>query len=251
MIRAALALALLVLAPSAAMAEELLAGLSRNRVSISANFDGSEILIFGAVKREAPVAAGRTGIIVTVEGPRVPLTIRRKDRVGPIWINDAAMEVDAAPSFYAVNTSAPFGDILNHVDDLREAITVDRAIRAVGVVDTVPDPSAFTDALMRIRAREDLFQTNIGAVRVREDTLFDSSVSLPANLVEGIYTARIFLTRDGAVVSSASSAINVQKVGLERFLYTLAHEDPLVYGMMSLAIAIAAGWGASAAFRYF
>ncbi len=250
MIRLALTL-LCLLGSLPAAAEELVAGLSRNRVAISANFDGSEILIFGAVKREAPIEPGRTGIIVTIEGPKVPLTIRRKDRVGPIWINDAAMEVDAAPSFYAVNTSAPFDEVLNHVDDLRHAITVNRAIRAVDVAESVPDPSSFTDALVRIRARGDLYQTNLGAVHVREETLFNTSVTLPANLVEGIYTARIFLTREGTVVSSASSAINVQKVGLERFLYTLAHDDPLVYGVMSLAIAIAAGWAASAAFRYF
>jgi len=41
----------------------------------------------------------------------------------------------------------------------------------------------------------------------------------------------------------------VRKVGLERWLFTLSRQQPLVYGLMSLAIAIAAGWGASAAFR--
>jgi hypothetical protein len=30
----------------------------------------------------------------------------------------------------------------------------------------------------------------------------------------------------------------------------MAHELPLLYGLLSLAIALAAGWGASAAFRY-
>ncbi len=44
--------------------------------------------------------------------------------------------------------------------------------------------------------------------------------------------------------------IYVQKVGLERFLYSLSREQPLAYGLLSLAIAIAAGWGASAGFRY-
>lgn len=234
-----------------ALSEDLLAGLSRNQVSISASFEGTEILIFGAVKREAPIAPGKTGIIVTIEGPKRPLTVRRKDRVGPIWINNAAAEIDLAPSFYAVNTSGELEDILKHVDDMRHAITVRRAIRAVGATASVPDPTAFTDALVRIRMRGDLYQTNIGDVEVRESTLFDTSVRLPANLVEGIYTARIFLTRDGQVVSQASSAINVEKVGLERFLYNLAHEDPLIYGLMSLAIAAAAGWAASAVFRYF
>ncbi|MEM7491144.1 MAG: TIGR02186 family protein, partial [Pseudomonadota bacterium] len=35
----------------------------------------------------------------------------------------------------------------------------------------------------------------------------------------------------------------------ERFIYNLAHDRPLIYGLLSLAIAIAAGWGASAVFR--
>ncbi|MCY4209042.1 MAG: TIGR02186 family protein, partial [Roseovarius sp.] len=43
--------------------------------------------------------------------------------------------------------------------------------------------------------------------------------------------------------------IDVRKVGLESWLYNLSREQPLAYGLMSLAIAIAAGWFASAAFR--
>ena len=34
--------------------ETIVSGLSQNRVSITADFDGSEILIYGAVKRETP-----------------------------------------------------------------------------------------------------------------------------------------------------------------------------------------------------
>ena len=34
------------------------------------------------------------------------------------------------------------------------------------------------------------------------------------------------------------------------FLYSLAHDQPVIYGLLSLFIAIAAGWGASAVFRY-
>ena len=231
-------------------AEELIAGLSQNRISISANFDGSEILIFGAVKRDAPMAEGPLGVIITVEGPKTPITLRRKSQAGPIWINTASVEIDAAPSFYAVNTSGHLRDVLTHTSDLRHSITVLRAIRSVGAPATIEDPTSFTEALIRIRESNGLYQTNLSAVTVREGTLFDTSVALPANLVEGIYTSRLFLTREGQVVAQASAAINVEKVGLERFLYLLAHEDPMLYGLLSLAIAIAAGWTASAAFRY-
>ncbi|MEO5614635.1 MAG: TIGR02186 family protein, partial [Cypionkella sp.] len=65
--------------------EALVSGLSQNRVQITANFDGSEILIYGAVKRDAPAPDGPPlEVIVTVEGPSTALIIRRKERVAGI-----------------------------------------------------------------------------------------------------------------------------------------------------------------------
>lgn len=246
-------IALIVLLCSAlpAAAQQVIAGLSQNRISISADFDGSEILIFGAIKRETPERdLDALGVIVTIEGPSQRLTVRRKDRRALIWINDAAAEIDRAPSFYAVSTSGPLSQILSTTSDMQHRITVPRAIRTVGAPMMGDQPLAFTQALIRIRERQNLFQTNIGEVTVREGTLFNTSITLPANLVEGSYTARIFLTRARRVVAEYETSIRVEKVGLGRFLYTLAHDQPLAYGLLSLVIAIAAGWGASAAFRY-
>jgi hypothetical protein len=76
-------------------------------------------------------------------------------------------------------------------------------------------------------------------------------VQLPAALTEGAYATRIFLTRGGDVVSIYETSIDVQKVGMERWLFELSRQQPLLYGLMSLAIAIGAGWAASAVFRLF
>lgn len=244
-------IAMLLCLAAPAHAEEVIAGLSQNRISITTNFDGSEILIFGAVKREAAIPQDATlGIVIAVEGPSTPVTVRRKDRRFGIWINVEAAEIDSAPSFYAISTTGALSDVLLDIEDLRHRISVRRAIRAVGIASTVEQPNDFTSALIRIRESEGLFQTNIGTVNLVEDTLFDTRIRLPANLTEGDYTTRFFLTRDGIVIDEFETVIFVQKVGLERFLYALAHERPLVYGLMSLAIAILAGWGASAIFRY-
>ncbi|MBA4325853.1 MAG: hypothetical protein C0426_12670, partial [Rhodobacter sp.] len=115
---------LLALALPAAAQEVIVAGMSQNRVSITADFDGSEILIYGAVKRNAPAPeGGPLEVIVTVEGPSSPVAVRRKDRVAGIWINNASVRVDSAPSFYAVATTGPLDHILSDVDNLRYGIT--------------------------------------------------------------------------------------------------------------------------------
>ncbi|MGG7644965.1 TIGR02186 family protein [Rhodovulum sp. YNF3179] len=250
--RLLLSLALLAAATTQAPAEEVVAGLSQNRVSITANFDGSEIMIFGAVKRTAPPPdAGPLEVVVKITGPLTPVVVRRKERVLGVWANTAAVEVDAAPSFYAVATTGPLREILSDTEDLRHRISIERMIRSVGAPMDITDSQAFSEAIVRIRADKGLYRTYEGAVELTEETLFRTAIGLPANLVEGDYTARIFLIRDRGVVDMRSVSIEVSKVGLERWIYDLAHQRPLAYGMLSLVIAIAAGWIASAVFGRF
>ena len=240
----------LMMVPVMAQAEEVVLGLSQDEVSITTSFDGSEILIFGAVKREAPIPKGDPlEVVITIAGPSKPVVVRRKENRFGIWVNTDAVEVDAAPSFYAVATSARLEDVLSETEDLRRKITIDRAIRSVGAPPGITDAASFTEAIIRIREDNGLYQHLEGGVSLDQQTLFRTSVRMPANLTEGVYVTRIFLTRAGKIISDHETSINVRKVGLERWLFVLSRQQPMLYGLMSLAIAIAAGWGASAAFR--
>lgn len=230
--------------------EAIVSGLSQNRVSITADFDGSEILVYGAVKRDAPVPdGGPLEVIVTVEGPAAPVMVRRKDRVAGIWVNNASVKVDSAPSFFAVATTGPLNHILSDTENLRYDITIERVIRAVGIAAEAENSGEFVLALLRVRTDEDRYRILEGRVELTEETLFRTDVVLPANLVEGEYKVRLFLLRDQKVIAHQERLVGVRKVGLERFVFNLAHEQPLVYGLLSLVLAALAGWGASVAFR--
>jgi uncharacterized protein (TIGR02186 family) len=251
MIRA-LALAFGLAALPALAAEEIVSGLSQNRVAITANFDGSEILIYGAVKRDAPAPddKGRMEVIVTVEGPATPLVIRRKEKIAGIWLNRDAVTIDKAPSFYAVATTGPLEEILSGTEDLRHSITLPQVIRAVGISAEASDPQDFVESLQRIRLAEDRYRVAEGSVQFLEETLFRADVVLPANLTEGNYNVRIFLTRNGLVVDNSAAIIGVRKTGLERFLFRMAHDQPALYGAAALLLAAFAGWLASFVFRF-
>ena len=248
MIRAVLILLALAL-PTAAQ-EQIVAGMSQNRVSITADFDGSEILIYGAVKRDSPAPQGAPlEVIVTVEGPATAVAVRRKDRVAGIWVNNASVRIDSAPSFYAVATTGPLSHILSDTDNLRYGITIERVIRAIGIADEAEKAGEFILALLRVRTNEGRYRVLEGKVELTEDTLFRTDVVLPANLTEGEYKVRLFLLRDKRVIASQERVIGVRKEGLERWIFNLAQEQPLIYGLVSLVLAAVAGWGASAAFR--
>ncbi len=231
-----------------ARAEEIVLGLSADEVGITATFNGSDILIFGAVKRDSPAPAGPPlEVVITVSGPLTPVTVRHKERRFGIWLNTSAAHVDAAPSFYAVASTGPLADVLSDTEDVRNSISIPRAIRSVG--NDVSNSADYTEALIRIRESEGLYQVLDGAVTIDQETLFRTQIALPANLVEGAYDTRIFLTRGGAVVDSYETSIDVRKVGIERWLFNLAHQMPLAYGLLAIAMAILAGWAASAVFQ--
>ncbi len=243
------ALVVSALAGTAAAREEVVSALSQNRIAITANFDGSEIFVYGAIKRESPPADGNLGVVITVAGPSVPTVVRRKARVFGIWANVDAVEVDAAPAFYAVASSAPIGEILNDAEDLKHEIRIEDVIVSTNPPADISDAQAFPEALVRIREREGLYIENPEAVDIISETLFGTHVALPANLVEGDYTVTIYITRGGFVVDMQENTINVQKAGLERWIYTLAHEEPLAYGLLAALLAALTGWIASAVFR--
>ena len=228
--------------------EEVVAALSQNRIAITANFDGSEIFVFGAIKRQSPPPDEPLGVVITVAGPLEPTIVRRKERVFGIWANVDAVEVDAAPTFYAVASSGPISEILTNLDDLRYKIRIEQMIKSVGAPMHVEDAQAFPEAVVRIRKRQGLYIEIPETVEIRDETLFGTHVALPANLVEGEYTATIYVTRDRQVVDKESITIDVHKVGLERLIYALAHEQPLLYGFLAVLLAAMTGWVASIAF---
>ena len=246
-----LALLLMALSLPAAAQERIVAGMSQNRVSITADFDGSEILIYGAVKRDAPPpeGLGPLEVIVTVEGPSTPVAVRRKDRVLGIWLNNAEVRVDSAPSFFALATTGPLDYILSDTDNLRHAITIERVIRAVGITEDADRAGEFLLGLLRVRTNEGRYRILQGKVELTEETLFRTDIVLPANLTEGEYKVRLFLLRDKRVIAQQDRVIGVRKEGLERWVFNLAQQQPLLYGLISLVLAAVAGWGASAAFR--
>ena len=243
-------LALILWCSPALAAETIVTGLSQNRVQITTDFDGSDILVYGAIKRDAPTPPGSVmDVIITLEGPSSALVVRRKQRVMGLWINGSSVQISNAPSFYAVMTTGPLEDILNAEEDQRFAITLDRRINTTEISVNTMDFPEYTQALRRIRLQSQQYQAPMPLVQLVDDTLFRTDFALPANLTEGNYKVRLFILRDGLVVDSQERFINVRKTGLERDLTNLAHQQPLIYGLLSLIMAAVAGWAASQAFR--
>lgn len=230
--------------------ERIVGGIGKDSIGITAAFTGSEVLIYGAVKRDRPEPEGPPlQVIVTLEGPAQRLTVRKKSNEMGIWINTSKVRIARAPSYYSVASTGPLDQILSATSDDTHRISVNKAIRAfVGPLE-VDDTTPYTEAMVAIREQNGLYSTHQGAVHLVDDTLFRADFTLPANIVEGDYRTRIFLLRAGTVVDMFQTSLSVRRVGIERWLFILAHEHAAVYGVLALILAAFAGWAAAAAFQ--
>lgn len=248
--RLALALAL-AFAPPAAAQESFVTGMSTDNIMLTANFTGSEVLVFGAIRRDSPIPVGQAplDIVITLSGPPRTEIVRRKERRFGIWVNTEGVRMRQAPSYYAVATTRPLDEILSQTERLRHQIGLDQAARRIGAHPDLEDTAPYVDAFVRLRLENGLYVRAEGGVTLAEDTLFQARFALPTNVSEGTYATRFFLVRNRQVISTGETEIVVQKAGVERWLYNLSQDRPLWYGLLSVALALAAGWLAAAAFR--
>lgn len=248
----AIAILLAVSTASASEKRTVVAGLSQHSVSLTTGFSGSQLFVYGAVRRtdggdqEMPL-----DIIVTITGPTEPVMVRKKERELGIWVNGQGVLVDEAPSFYAVASTKDFYDTVSYTDDLRYRIALDKIIRLIDAPGWVQDREDYRSAVARIREKQGLYAFLPNTVRVIENTLFETRIKLPANLLEGDYRARIFLIEDKNVIDVFEDKIEVRRAGIGRWIYTSAQEYPAHYGIASILVALIAGWLASAFFRTF
>lgn len=238
---ATLALAGLAVAPSA-RGQQVVADLSRHLVGITTGFVGTEVLLFGATEGEGDV-------IVVVRGPDRRETVRRKARVGGIWVNTDEVAFAAAPSFYAVAASGPVGEIVSPRILWRHRIgTENLELRPVRPLDA-SDLAVFRAGLLRNKVRQGLYHDKPGRVTFLGNRLFRANLYFPANVPTGTYTVEVLLARQGQIVSAQTTPLLISKIGIGAEVYRFAHENSVFYGIFAIVMALAAGWIAGVIFR--
>ncbi|WP_439491410.1 TIGR02186 family protein [Blastomonas fulva] len=246
---AALFLLLLAL-PVRAAEPSLISDLSQERIDINTTFKGADLLVFGAIQYPAGRVPERApDIAIVLRGPAQPVTVRRKERVAGIWVNTDAVRFESVPGFYAVATTRP-------IDDLADDRTT--AIYEIGVRNLQLSPASslseritrgFEAGLIAARRRSGLFAENPEGVQITGNVLYRARIAIPSAVPVGEYSAEIHLVRNAQVIASTTVPIRIEKSGFERWIYVMAQEQSLAYGLVAVLAALLAGWIASLATR--
>jgi len=248
---AAALLVLLSLVPGS-RAEELAAGISRDKIEINSRFTGTSVAIFGSVEPaigEVVQGDRSRDIIVVVRSDRLSrAVVRRKEPVGPVWVNREMLAFDNVPEFYFVASNRPLSEIA-------EPSVLQQFQLGVAAVDTGPGFGAgrkaaeFREAFLASRLAQQLYSQHEGAVTFMSPTLFRTTMALPPNVPAGNLKVSVYAFKDGRITSSSAMTLFIDKTGIERALSDFSVREPLLYGLSALLVAVVAGLVAAAVFR--
>ena len=245
-------LLLLALACGTARAETLVASLSTSQVRITSNYTGSQIVVFGAIERDAQsvARAGAYQVVVTVRGPRQAVTVREKNRTGPVWINGQQQKFIHIPAYLGVFASAPIVEIGTTLQRQRMRIGLQAAMDAPDVtMDRGTEDDRFREALARLKIRELLFVEDERGTTCLTPNLFRTPVPLPVTAPPGDYEVDVALFADSVLLARTSTSFEVVKIGFEQRLADFSIQWAALYGLGTAAMALMFGWLATVIFR--
>ena len=239
--------------PSGEVASNLPAAVAEERITVSSDYRGSYVTVFGV----NPDRRGRGDIVVVVRGPSESAVVMRKRRVFGLWVNTAPVRFTDAPAFFAVLSNRPLRQIASPQAIWRHRLDPASSAQLASAVPAGADPAAYRNALVRLRHNQGLYQEysgraspeRRGGLTLYPGGLFRAVVRLPANAPIAEYHADTYLFRDGRLISTQRVPIDIARVGVERSIHDLATGASLLYGILTVLLALGAGWLAAFLFR--
>ena len=238
----ALLLVLLLAAP--AWAERLISQISNESVEITSSFDGERMTFFGTIApdtgSEEQFVEGPFHVVIVVLGPTVDRVARQKTHNFGIWLNTDQVRFDNFPSYFHVLSSGRLTDITDIT-----TLTTNYILPEAHTLVTNGDwwkSAIFGRELVRLMSEQGLFGVQENAVNFQSESFYSARLTLPSSAPPGPYLALTYVFEDGEIIARKSEGFAVRKIGFERFIALSAIQQPFLYGLVCVVLALFTGW---------
>lgn len=233
-------------------AEKLVSTVSSQNIQVTSSFDGTTLSLFGNIESGTPgvAPAGPFNVIITIAGPQQNRVARLKTNVFGIWTNTDQVIFQRFPSFYSVLASGRLDKVADQQVLSANAIDpFDQALLASKNADSGKSQE-FGTQLVRLMTQQGHFQVKEDGVRFLSATAYVAQVTLPGDVPNGGFLAHtIVLDMDKHKVAENTQGFSVRKSGFENFVFIASRQQPLLYGIVCVILALGTGWLAGVVFK--
>lgn len=208
-----------------------------DRVTVGAFYNGADL----AVAADAPRC---DAVVLMLESAAKRLVLSRKGRLGVIWMNVAQVTVKGAPEVYILASSGDVNTICSREQRNTLGIGFDALESRMEFSSDKPLTGEEFEHFLRLKTRAGTFRADVPVVLRPEGEgrmAVTAYLPLPSAVPVGHYSLVAYCFEGGRMIEKASTSVQVEKTGLARLEYELAHEHAATYGAIAVLVAMAVG----------
>ncbi len=220
----------------------LIADLSLSSIDVNSDFNGQDVVIFGAVDK-------LEDLIIVVRGFKENVLLGKRGSAYGLWINKDLINLKDIDSFYTVASTKPLSKFTNRYIFKKLEIGIYNLDIDTGYLMRSSDNeddfeiNGFVNAFVDLRSRDGLYSTESSKIGIIGNHLFRWVVHFPKNVKIGKYVVEVYsLDADGYIRGIQMLPFTVNGAGIEADIKDLSSEKPAVYGALAVIIALIVGW---------
>jgi len=221
---------------------------SPSKVPINLSYHGATLTVQGE-------SGPDDDLVIRISAAPADVVMKYKGKVaGLFWMKKGNLEFKELPPVYLVETTAELERILSAQERERARLGYEALSVTARVEDDKGNPvdRYWVKEFIRFKEKEDLYAIREGTVTRRhgvDSNHYQVEVAWPYQAPPGTYQVEALAVRDGKIVDRAATEFEVARVGLVAKLSKMAFEQPSLYGIMAIIIAMVAGFAVGAIFK--
>lgn len=194
-------------------------------------------------------------IVIKIASPESHQIFKKKGKAaGLLWMNTGTLNFDNVPNLYFLHSTKKIEGILSPEERDENIIGYDALIRHAEItsVENKTDKERWFKEFIRFKEASKLYKVSSGEVKITEKGNVQGyyiKIPWPYQAPPGEYTVTVYAVKDRKIIDKAETKILVEQVGIVKALASMAKDNSVLYGIISIAVAIVAGFGVGMVFR--
>jgi uncharacterized protein (TIGR02186 family) len=221
---------------------------NHDHIDINTFYHGSTVSVQGD-------CAPDTDLVIKISAAEGETSLKQKGKVGGLlWMNVGDLHFSRVPGLYLLKSSGNIEEVVAPEEASRYVLGYD-ALKRHLEVEPAATPAERTEIVgqfIQYNEENKLFARQTGGIEFKNEnnkrtyyTVFD----WPYQAKPGDYVVDVYAVRDGRVVDTARAPVKVEQAGTVKYLAAMARNNGALYGILSIVVALASGFGAGAIFR--
>jgi uncharacterized protein (TIGR02186 family) len=229
------------------LSAELTTRANHDHINIDFLYHGSTVSVRG-------VSDPGTDLVIKITSEGGHHSLRQKGRVGVLWMNVGTLKFDHVPSVYFLQSTKNIDDILPAEEQMKYSLGY-KALAAESEITPLKDPAKkeeWFNEFLKYKEASKVYSIASGKISLTQKDGKQNYYILmdwPYQAAPGDYLVNVYAVKDKKVVEQAQAKVVVQQVGVIKSLAGMARNNGAFYGLISVLVALGAGFGVGLIFR--